>query len=255
MSDPGDVAKFRVVVKGTSVELSRYRMVSLHADRQFRLIYVRNPKSGCTTIMNVLFYCDRGFSYFDPELIHSSYYAFWTLNGHNYSDDVVNLFNRSDAYVFSVTRHPLHRFISGFVDKLLPTGQDSYFDARDFLCGYAGIDLAGDPIAAAVSYLDWLEKDELPHVLPSMSDPHFRRQVDNLGLGSNFAIDFIGKIEEPEPILDMFERMTGLRPTEVWKQRRRVTNHPAKKQLLNSKDVREAVERVYESDFHVFDYS
>ena len=63
--------------------------------------------------MNVLFYCDRGFSYFRPELIHSSYYAFWRLSTQNYSDEVVNIFNRDDAYVFSVTRHPLHRFVSG----------------------------------------------------------------------------------------------------------------------------------------------
>jgi Sulfotransferase family len=244
--------KFRVELKSRSFELSRRRMVSLHADRQFRLIYVCNPKSGCTTIMNVLFYCDRGFSYFEPEQIHSSYYAFWKFNRHNYSDEVVNLFNRNDVYVFSVTRHPLHRFISGFVDKLLPRGQDSYFDARDFLCGYVGIDLAGDPARAAVAFLDWLERDELPNV--SMSDPHFRRQVDNLALGSNFPVDFIGKIEEPEPILDMFERITGLRPAEMLKQRRRVTNHPAKHELLNSAKVRAAVERVYEPDFRAFGY-
>jgi hypothetical protein len=108
-----EIGKFRVELKGTSVEFSRFRMVSLHADRKFRLIYVSNPKSGCTTIMNVLFYCDRGFSYFRPELIHSSYYAFWRLSTQNYSDEVVNIFNRDDAYVFSVTRHPLHRFVSG----------------------------------------------------------------------------------------------------------------------------------------------
>ena len=85
-----------------------------------------------------------------------------------------------------------------------------------------------------------------------MIDPHFRRQVDNL---ANFPIDFIGKIEEPEPILDMFERITGLRPTDSLRQRRRVTNHSAKNELLNSKKVRAAVERVYESDFCWFGYS
>ena len=230
-------------------------MVDLYADSKFRLVYVNNPKSGCTTIKNTLFYCDRGFSYFTPELIHSSYYAFWRLGSHNYTDDVVNIFNNNDAYVFSVTRHPLHRFVSGFVDKLLPGGQASYFDARDFLVGYAGIDLAGDPIAAAVAYLNWLERDEFPHLAPSMNDPHFRRQVDNLGLESRFPIDFIGKIEEPGPILDMFERITGLRPTETWKQRRRVTNHPTKNELLASKEVRAAVQRVYEPDFRAFCYS
>jgi hypothetical protein len=249
------IDKLRFVLKGTAFELTRDRMVDLYADTKFKIIYVSNPKSGCTTIKNVLFYCDRKFSFYEPERIHSSYYAFWRLGSHNYSDDVVDHFNREDVYVFSVTRHPLHRFISGFVDKLLPGGEDSYFDSRDLLCAYAGIDLAGDPIAAAVAYLDWLGRDELPHVPPSMIDPHFRRQVDNLALGLNFPIDFIGKIEEPEPILDMFERITGIRPTEAWRQRRRVTNHPAKNELLNSKKVRAAVERVYEADFRSFGYS
>jgi hypothetical protein len=247
--------KFKLVLKDTTFELTQDRMVDLYADTEFKFIYVSNPKSGCTTIKNALFYCDRKFSYVEPELIHSSYYAFWRLGIHNYSDDVVNSFNHNDAYVFSVTRHPLHRFISGFVDKLLPGGQDCYFGTRDFLCAYAGIDLAGDPIEAAVAYLDWLERNELPDVPPSMVDPHFRRQADNLAVGLNLPIDFIGKIEEPEPILDMFERITGLRPTEAWRQRRRATNHPAKNELLNSKKLRAAVERVYECDFHSFGYS
>jgi hypothetical protein len=47
----------------------------------------------------------------------------------------------------------------------------------------------------------------------------------------------------------------GLRPTEAWKQRRRVTRHPAKNELLASKRVRAAVERVYEPDFRAFGYS
>jgi hypothetical protein len=249
------IDQFKVVLRGNTIELTRDRMVDLYADSKFRLVYVNNPKSGCTTIKNALFYCDRGFSYFSPELIHSSYYAFWRLGSDNYTDEVVNLFNSNDAYVFSVTRHPLDRFVSGFVDKLLPGGQDLYFNARDLLCAYAGIDLAGDPIAAAVAYLDWLERDEVPHALPSMFDPHFRRQVDNLALESKFPIDFIGKIEQPEPILNMFEKITGSRPTEVWRQRRRVTKNSAKRELLYSKKVRAAVERVYESDFCSFGYS
>jgi hypothetical protein len=255
IGDRCGIAKFTVILKGAAFELTGDKMVDLYADSKFKLIYVCNRKSACTTIKNILFYCDRGFSYFEPEQIHSSYYAFWRLNKDNYSDDVLNLFNREHAYVFSVTRHPLHRFISGFVDKVLLGEHYYYFNTKDLLCAYANIDLAGDPIAAAVAYLDWLERNELPDTPLSMIDPHFRRQVDNLALASNVPFDFIGKIEEPEPILDMFDKITGLRPTEAWRQRRRVINHPAKNELLNSKKVRAAVERVYESDFHSFGYS
>jgi len=71
IEDRRGIDKLRFVLKGTAFELTRDRMVGLYADTKFRIIYVSNPKSGCTTIKNVLFYCDRKFSFMSRnESIH-----------------------------------------------------------------------------------------------------------------------------------------------------------------------------------------
>lgn len=243
-----------VMLKGREYSIRRDRMVSLLADSKFKTIYVGNPKSGCTTIKNAVFVCDRGFQYMEPERIHDSYFAFWQLNINNYTAETVGMFDHPESFIFSIVRHPFDRFVSGFVDKFLPDSQANYFAARDFLNVYLGIDLAGDPVRAAIAFLDWYEKDDVADARHKI-DPHFWRQSENLALEANLPIDFVGKIEDPDPILDMFERVMGTRPTNELKTRRRMTRHPAKANLLTSTDLRATVERVYAADYEAFHYS
>lgn len=243
-----------ITIRGHKYEFARNRVPELYSDRNHRLIYVLNAKSGCTTIKNALYYCDRGIEYFEPERIHFSYFAFWRFDALNCSAEHKQLFDYPNAFIFSVTRHPLHRFISGFVDKLLPGGDEHYFATRDLLNARFNIDLAGDPVPAALAYLEWLQKDEFRTELGSMGDPHFRRQVDCLAVSQGFPIDFVGRLEDRQPILDMFETVSGRSVDKVFETPRRQTHHNAKSLLANSNAIRDAVHRVYKADFEAFAY-
>lgn len=245
--------RFKFRLKGRDLDFPYNRMVAFLADSQLRMAYLENPKSACTSVKNVMFYCDRGFAYVEPENIHYSKWAFWFLNIENSADTDVKRFDDADPLLYSVSRHPFDRFVSGFVDKLLPGSQESYFFARDYLSGVGWVDLAADPVKAALAFLELLDQDRL-ELHPGLIDGHFRHQVDNMGLRAGMELDFIGKIEDPDPILDMFEKVTGVRPAEMFKERRRVSSHPAKAELLGNADVRRSVERVYAPDFEAFGY-
>lgn len=222
-----------------------YRNMILSDDARFLL--VRNPKCGCTSVMQLMYYRARGAFY--PRTIHRA--TSGILMARYHWPEVKSVLLRGSAYLFSTTRHPVPRIYSAFRNFFV----DQTNLARRKHLGPMRAHGFSETKPEAYNFEVFLDYAAHGIALDAHRvDAHWRRQVDNLGIG-RLAYDRIVKLEDlaetlpevfaaggapgfpsPEILAARFNRTKGGPPPVTMEQRRKI-------------------EALYAEDFAAFGYS
>ena len=204
------------------------------------LIYVKNPKAACSTILLWLDRLHTGKYDVDLGDIHKHHRL--PRVGDVGRRNVVQMLSGS-AYRFSFVRHPLRRFESVYWDKLARANK---FRPR----AMASLGLSEDA-NLTVSFEQFLSAVELQDPLSGM-DPHWRPQHVNL-LHPLVSYDHIGRVENFDADLERIRKEVSLPrvPLEV----RNASRHPTTASVFDGRpDLVRRVEALYAKDFELYVY-
>ncbi|MFQ5624617.1 MAG: sulfotransferase family 2 domain-containing protein [Paracoccaceae bacterium] len=210
-----------------------------------KILFMKNSKAGCTTVAALIVKYATGK---DTERVHTLKDGLYQSEEHWQLFD--QAFRDSATFCFSMTRHPVERFASAFLDFCVDMRNASVprhlpaMRARGFVPG-------GDTGRNLEAFLGYVEESL---ALSGMySDRHWREQHRNLGLGY-FHYDFIGKLENyADDIRFAFESagLGGFLAGGDWRQRRNVSS-PDDVALTRRQIAR--IEALYARDFEMFGY-
>jgi hypothetical protein len=204
------------------------------------LIYVKNPKAGCSTI---LVWLDR---------LHTGDYAHEFENVHQEHRlpklrDVgrrkVQEMLSGSAYRFSFVRDPLRRFESVYWDKIRRN-----LWARPSMRAALGVDVGPDTVIPFEQFVAVLEEQD---PVTDM-DPHWRPQHVNL-MHPVVRYDFVGRLENFAADLERVRDEAGLPQVPV--QVRNASKHAGADSVYDGRpDLVRRVERLYAKDFELYGY-
>lgn len=204
------------------------------------IIYVKNPKAGCSTIMVWL---DR---------LHTGDYDVEFADVHkehrlpavrDVGRSTVARMLSGKAYRFSFVRHPLRRFESVYWDKMV-------HDSRWRQNAPAALELGLSP-DTVVSFEQFLSIVEQQDPVSEMN-PHWRPQHVNL-LHPLVTYDHVGRLETFAADLEHIREAAGLPqvPFEV----RNASRHTRTESVYDNRpDLVRRVERIYATDFELYGY-
>lgn len=211
----------------------------VHALPEHGIVYVKNPKAACSTVLLWLDRLHTGDHDFSPGNVHTD----------NRLPTVSEVGRRriarmlsGEGYSFTFVRDPLRRFQSAYLDKLVNSkrwrtqiqqalGQEPDEERPVSLDDFvAGIE-AQDPVGEM--------------------DPHWRPQHINV-MTSLITYDHIGRVETFDTDLETIRRAAGLPhvPIEV----RNVAKQRSDSILADRPDLEERVRAIYAKDFEIFGY-
>jgi hypothetical protein len=204
------------------------------------VIYVKNPKAGCSTI---LVWLDR---------IHTGDYDFEFTNVHrehrlpklrDVGRHKVQEMLAGSAYRFSFVRNPLRRFESVYWDKMV---HDPVW--RHNIPTRLGLDVDPDTVISFEQFLAAVEEQDPV----SGMDPHWRPQHVNL-MNPLVTYDRIGRLETFEEDLLRVREEAGL--PRVPLRLRNVSRHEQTESVYDGRpDLVRRVERIYAVDFELYGY-
>jgi hypothetical protein len=204
------------------------------------IIYVKNPKAGCSTILVWLDRLHTGDYDFEFDDVHQQH-RLPTVRDVG-RPAVVRMLSGS-AYRFTFVRHPVRRFESVYWDKLV---HDVKW--RKNLPAALGLDLSPDTVVPFEQFLSIVEEQDPV----SDMDPHWRPQHVNL-MHPLITYDHIGRLENFAADLEHIREAAGLPqvPLEV-----RNTSKAARTESVydGRPDLVRRVERIYATDFELYGY-
>lgn len=207
---------------------------------QHNLLYVKNPKAGCSS---VLAWLDR---------LHTGEHDAVIRNIHNNNrlptiQDVgrrrVLRMLSGGAYRFSFVRNPLSRFESVYWDKLV---SDLRWRRRNVP---AAMGLPGP--SEPVSFERFLSAVEEQDPMTEM-DPHWRPQHVNL-MHPLISYDHVGKLESFDADFSRIREEAGL-PDVPMVARNKSSRTSSESVYDNRPDLVRRVERIYATDFELYGY-
>jgi hypothetical protein len=207
---------------------------------EHKVIYVKNPKAGCSTI---LVWLDR---------LHTGDYdhEFGDVHQENRLPTVRDLGRATiermlsgSAYRFSFVRHPVRRFESVYWDKLVHN-----LKWRKNVPAALGLDLSPDTVVPFEQFLSIVEKQDPV----SEMDPHWRPQHVNL-MHPLVTYDHVGRLEDFAAELEHIREAAGLPhvPLEVRNTSRRTETDSV---YEGRPDLVRRVEQLYATDFELYGY-
>jgi hypothetical protein len=204
------------------------------------VIYVKNPKAGCSTI---LVWLDR---------LHTGDYdhEFGDVHQENRLPAVrevgratITRMLSGDAYRFSFVRHPVRRFESVYWDKMVYN-----LKWRKNVPAALGLDLSPDTVVPFEQFLSIVEQQDPV----SEMDPHWRPQHVNL-MHPLITYGHVGRLEDFAAELEHIREAARLPhvPLEV----RNTTRHERSESVYDGRpDLVRRVERLYATDFELYGY-
>jgi hypothetical protein len=207
---------------------------------EHEIIYVKNPKAACSTI---LVWLDR---------LHTGDYdhEFGDVHQENRvprvrevgRGNIVRMLS-GDAYRFSFVRHPVRRFESVYWDKMVYN-----LKWRKNLPAALGLDLDPNDTLSFEQFLNIVEQQDPV----SEMDPHWRPQHVNL-LHPLVTYDYVGRLENFAAELEHIREAAGLPhvPLEVRNTSRRTVTDSV---YDGRPDLVRRVERLYATDFELYGY-
>lgn len=211
----------------------------VHALPERGIVYVKNPKAGCSTVLLWLDRLHTGEHDFSPGNVHTE----------NRLPTVQEVGRRriarmlsGEGYRFTFVREPMRRFESAYLDKIANSQR-----WRPQIQSALGED--PDP-ARTVSLDDFVAGIERQDPVGEM-DPHWRPQHVNLMMPL-VSYDHIGRIETFDTDLEIIRKAADLPhvPVEV----RNVAKRPSGSILADRPDLEERVRAIYAEDFEIFGY-
>lgn len=204
------------------------------------IIYVKNPKAACSTILVWLDRIQTGEHHVEFSNIHTQHRL--PTVGEVGRRAVVRMLSGA-AYRFSFVRNPLRRFESVYRDKIVHV----FPRWRPDVLASLGIDVESDP----VSFERFLSLVEQQDPLTEM-DPHWRPQHVNL-LHPVVTYDHIGRLENFAQDLEHIREAAGL--PHVPLEMRNISVHNSADSAYDGRpDLVRRVERIYATDFELYGY-
>jgi hypothetical protein len=212
----------------------------LHALPDRDLIYVKNPKAACSTVLLWLHRLHTGEHGFSPDNVHEEHGI--PKPGEIGWPRVMAMLS-GDAYRFSFVRNPLDRLESGYRDKIVNSaGWREKIQAT-----------LGEPVDpnAPVSFDQFLSALERQDPVAEM-DPHWRPQHVNL-MHPLVQFERVGHVETFDQDLEMIRREVKL--PEVPREVRNVSRTPEWTSVYAGRPDRvRRVEAIYATDFELYGY-
>jgi hypothetical protein len=207
---------------------------------QYRCIYVKNAKSGSSTLTLWLHRIHTGDHDFAPANIHKRHQL--PRPGSLGWDTVVDMLN-GEAFRFSFVRDPIARMQSAYLDKIANERKDAWRVRRRG----RGLGVEADPqwVPTFEQFIEVLEEQE-----PRWMDPHWRPQHLNL-MHPLVEYDFIGRLENFEADLERVREATGMPvvPMPVRNVR------PRSESLFDGRpDLLRRARKIYAGDLELYGY-
>lgn len=211
----------------------------LHALPEHGIVYVKNPKAGCSTVLLWLDRLHTGEHDFSPENVHTGNRL---PKARDLGRRTVARMLSGEGYRFTFVRDPLRRFQSAYLDKIV---------ASEGWRAEVQTALGQEPDETReVSLDDFVAAMEVQDPMREMN-PHWRPQHLNV-MTDLIDYDHIGRIETFDTDLEVIRRAAGLPhvPVEV----RNVRARPGTGILDDRPDLEERVRAIYARDFELFGY-
>ena len=213
----------------------------LHPLPEHGIVYVKNPKAACSTILLWLDRMHTGEHDFDPDDVHTDHRL--PRVGQVGRKRVARMLS-GGAYRFTFVRDPLRRFQSGYLDKIAnPAGNWR---------SQVQVTLGQEPDQGReVSLDDFVTAVERQDPVSEM-DPHWRPQHINV-MTALIDYDHIGRIETFADDLEAIRRGAGLPDVPV--KARNVAKSGGRVDLFADRpDLEERVRAIYAEDYETFGY-
>ena len=205
------------------------------------IIYVKNPKAACSTI---LVWLDR---------VHTGEHdvVFSSIHKHHRLPSVADVGRRAvirmlsgAAYRFSFVRNPLRRLESVYWDKIVHKSRQWRPDVLAAL----GVDVNSDTNISFERFLALVEQQDPA----SEMDPHWRPQHVNL-LHPVVTYDHVGRLESFTEDLEHIRQAAGL--PHVPLETRNASMHMGADSVYDGRpDLVRRVEQLYATDFELYGY-
>lgn len=211
----------------------------VHALPEHGIVYVKNPKAACSTVLLWLDRMHTGDHDFSPGNVHTD----------NRLPKVQEVGRRriarmlsGEGYSFTFVRDPLRRFQSAYLDKIVNSKR-----WREQIQVALGEEPDPERPVSLDDFVTGLERQDPV----SEMDPHWRPQHINV-MTSLISYDHIGRIETFDTDLEIIRKGAGLPmvPVEV----RNVAKRSTDTILTERPDLEERVRAIYAKDFETFGY-
>lgn len=207
------------------------------------LIYVKNPKAGCSTLLAWLDRLHTG------ELDHE----FGNVHKEHRLPRIgqvgrprVRAMLDGEGYRFSFVRHPLRRFESVYWDKLVHAARAHVY--RGEVQQALGRALDPEAVPTFEEFLDAVEQQDPVREM----NPHWRPQSVNL-LHPLVSYDRIGKLESFSEDLERIREEAGLPRVPLLP--RNSSRHTTPDSVYDGRpDLRRRVEALYAQDYELYGY-
>ncbi len=221
---------------------------TIHTDRARRFVYMKNHKSGCTSILGSIFAQsaqEKGQN-FQPAAIddiHRNHHGLLLPVSRLSEGDILALLSDPRVFKFTYIREPVARVASAFEDKIASGGK-----LRTKFLNHIGYD-EDFPIAF----------EEFVHVLKESPetlnlDPHWRPQVKEISYGL-VPYDHIGLLENLDEELPLIlQRIFGASDDQPFDARKALKHKTRAKRLARklAPAERKILEQLYAEDLELY---
>ena len=225
------------------------------SSKEFYLIYLNNPKAGCTSIKNWIHKLDYGYEFHSPLDIHSQSKELLT----HYAvrpDELIERMRQS--FVFTFVRHPLRRAHSLYCEKICNISPYSFKSVREIIKKKYGANFFSSvnleqEAKNFFAFLNFI-RDVQTNQIEFRKDPHWMPQINTIKRGSKVrSLDFIGRIETFEEDFYFICKKAGLPHQNIPHYNKSPKPQFSYEQILND-EIRILGELIYAEDLFSFAY-
>ena len=240
--------------RGAPQERSR-RLSGFWAAVTMPLVYANMPKSGCTTIKNLLYRIDNGAFLDDPLTIHGRPEVMVHAKA---QPDEIERRLKTDL-VFTFVRHPLKRAYSCFNEKIHFRSIYSFGKARDYIAGEYGAEFVAAPSLelhrSNFKHFLRFSQDTCDKSTGFRRDPHWSPQSTVLAGPLRWRmLDFVGRVESFDAHMDAVLGLAGVRRDFETPRMNEGPPAPWPYEAVIDDEIRDAGRRLFADDLRNFGY-
>jgi Sulfotransferase family len=214
----------------------------VHALPEHGLVYIKNPKAGCSTVLVWLSRLHSGQDDYSPKNVHAEHLL---PRPADLGWPCISQMLGGEAYRFTFVRDPLRRLESAYRDKIVRARSSQW---RDKIRGSLGLPPGTDGPLSFEQFLAGLEQQDPVTEM----DPHWRPQHVNL-MHPLIEYDRIGKLETFDADLAKIREEAGIREVPV--EKRNVRRTADLDSLYEGRpDLGRRVREICATDFELYGY-